>query len=114
MDRTVSFDKIKMNGKFAATSLADMRAAGRKTGKVLDGINGGTVMGSLQSKMIMRTVFKSMEIGKRRKLDLSNKQTRLEAARSLKDTARALSIAGDLDESVWPLLMGAKALEGER
>ena len=55
--------------------------------------------------------MKTKDTKKRRPLDLSNDADRKAAATSLKQTAQCLMISGDTDESVWPLLMGAKALE---
>jgi hypothetical protein len=89
------------HGTFAATSLEDARNAGRKVGK------------SLTSKKTMRMVFASMQ-AKKRKLDLSSAGDRLEAAFALKERARVMIMMGEADDEIWPILMGAKALESEQ
>lgn len=77
-----------------------------------DGASEVAIRRNLTSKKTMRTVFDSMQPPKkRRKLDLSSESDRLEAAKSLMLTAKCLVMSGDSDEHVWPLLMGAKALE---
>ncbi len=104
MKKTESFAGMTKAGKFAATSTEDARKAGAVAGEV--------IRKNLTSKRTMKMVFNSMQPPKqRRKVDLSCKEARQEAARCLKMRAVALWATGDNDEEVWPLLMGMKALE---
>ena len=80
----------RLGDTFAKTSLADARKSGKQAAKALDGV-------SLA----------------RRSLDLTDKKSRIEAANSLKERVVVLMAMGECDNEVWPLLMGAMALERE-